>query len=296
MIYSRNIKDRLADGDNRYNITLDNGTSILTPTPVSVSEEGTPINKALLQPIEDRTVWLMNKFDKTDAENLAIGDNTLRDNNNVVGKQNVAIGHNALIYNNTGAKNTVIGHSALSQNVTNFQNVIAIGANCAFHGNNTAHIGNTETLNISFGAGVGTAFTQRSDPRLKENITDADTLICLTDINKLKPKRFKYKNFIKNTQDKHITGFLSTEFKEVFPKAVTSADMVYEDIDDKGDIIFEELENGGYSQKFVEVLNCESIDTSQIVPTLVGAIQELTKQIEVLKQEINFLKNGGVNA
>lgn len=296
MIYSRNIKDRLASGDNRYNITLDKGTSILTPTPVSVSEEGTPINKALLQPIEDRTVWLMNKLDKTDAENLAIGDNTLRDNNNVVGKQNVAIGHNALVYNNTGSKNTVIGHSALSQNVTNFQNVIAIGANCAFHGNNTAHIGNTDTLNISFGAGTGTTFTQRSDPRIKENITDADISICLTDINKLKPKRFKYKEFIKNKQDRHITGFLSTDFKEVFPKAITTANMVYEDIDDNGNLIFEELENGGYKQKLVEVLDCESIDTSQLVPTLVGAIQELTRQVNELKQKLELLKNGGVNA
>lgn len=45
------IKDRVADGDDLYSITTSNGKSKLTPSPNSVSEVGTPINKALLQPL-----------------------------------------------------------------------------------------------------------------------------------------------------------------------------------------------------------------------------------------------------
>lgn len=48
------IKDRVAVGDNKYTMTtLDDGRVQLDPSPDSVQEEGTPINKDLLQPILD---------------------------------------------------------------------------------------------------------------------------------------------------------------------------------------------------------------------------------------------------
>lgn len=59
---SREIKDRVATGDNCFYMeTLADGRIRLTPAPDSVTEAGTDINKALLQPIEDRVVWLMNR-------------------------------------------------------------------------------------------------------------------------------------------------------------------------------------------------------------------------------------------
>lgn len=58
---SRDIKDRVAIGDDCFRITpLDDGRYLLTPAPESVTEAGTDINKGLLQLIEDRVVWLMN--------------------------------------------------------------------------------------------------------------------------------------------------------------------------------------------------------------------------------------------
>lgn len=61
--YSRNIKDRVAIGDNIFSIEeLPDGRYVLTPSPDDVIEEGTDINKALLQLIEDRVVWLMNSI------------------------------------------------------------------------------------------------------------------------------------------------------------------------------------------------------------------------------------------
>lgn len=60
---SRNIKDRIAIGDNCFYMEeLGDGRVMLTPAPDSITETGTDINRALLQPIEDRVVWLMNRI------------------------------------------------------------------------------------------------------------------------------------------------------------------------------------------------------------------------------------------
>ena len=63
MIYvSRDIKDRVALGDNKYYMeTLPDGRVVLTPAPDVVVESGTDINKELLQLMEDRIVLLMNR-------------------------------------------------------------------------------------------------------------------------------------------------------------------------------------------------------------------------------------------
>ena len=63
MIYtSRNIKDRIAIGDNKYYMEqLSDGRVMLTPAPDTVVEQGTDINRELLQIMEDRIVLLMNR-------------------------------------------------------------------------------------------------------------------------------------------------------------------------------------------------------------------------------------------
>lgn len=62
MIYtSREIKDRVAVGDNKYYMEqLSDGRIMLTPAPDTVIEPGTDINRELLQMMEDRIVLLMN--------------------------------------------------------------------------------------------------------------------------------------------------------------------------------------------------------------------------------------------
>ena len=66
MIYtSREIKDRVAIGDNKYRIEeLNDGTGriVLIPAPDRVVEIGTDINRELLQIMEDRIVLLMNRI------------------------------------------------------------------------------------------------------------------------------------------------------------------------------------------------------------------------------------------
>ena len=63
MIYtSREIKDRVALGDNKYYMEqLSDGRIMLTPAPDTIVEEGTDVNRELLQMMEDRIVMLMNR-------------------------------------------------------------------------------------------------------------------------------------------------------------------------------------------------------------------------------------------
>lgn len=62
MVYtSRDIRDRVATGDDCFQVVvIEDGRVKLVPAPDEVVEMGTDINKALLQLIEDRVVWLMN--------------------------------------------------------------------------------------------------------------------------------------------------------------------------------------------------------------------------------------------
>ena len=63
MIYkSRDIKDRVAIGDNKYYMEqLGDGRIMLTPAPDTVLEAGTDVNRELLQLMEDRICLLMNR-------------------------------------------------------------------------------------------------------------------------------------------------------------------------------------------------------------------------------------------
>lgn len=77
----RDIKDRVATGDDCFYIeAVGDGRYRLIPAPDSVIETGSDINKALLQPIEDRVVWLMNRiFDEITSNPFLMSFNDLDD-------------------------------------------------------------------------------------------------------------------------------------------------------------------------------------------------------------------------
>lgn len=58
---AREIKDRVALGDDIFRFEeAGDGRFRLIPSPQEVFESGTPVDKTLLQLMEDRIVWLMN--------------------------------------------------------------------------------------------------------------------------------------------------------------------------------------------------------------------------------------------
>lgn len=76
---AREIKDRIAVGDDCFYLEeVGDGRIRLIAAPNSVTEAGTDINKALLQPIEDRVVWLMNRiFDDITSNPFVMAFNDL---------------------------------------------------------------------------------------------------------------------------------------------------------------------------------------------------------------------------
>ena len=138
--------------------------------------------------------------------------------------------------------------------------------------NRGGHIGNNQMDTISYGNGTGQSFWPRCDPRLKDGIVDADIDRCLADIERLPIKRFSYKPFMRATRDRTVTGFLSTDYKKVFPKQVV------EDRYLAGDEVIED---------------CESIDPSQLIPTLVAAVQALSAEV---KRIHNHTDDAGIAA
>ena len=76
---SRDIKDRIAIGDDCFYMEqLSDGRVRLIPAPDIVVEQGTDINKALLQSMEDRIVWLMNSiFNNISANPFTVNFNSL---------------------------------------------------------------------------------------------------------------------------------------------------------------------------------------------------------------------------
>lgn len=245
---------------------------------------------------------------KLDGGTVAVGGSSMPSN---TGTNNTALGFGSLFANTTGINNTAVGYQALFNTTTTstntalgyragryygsgtdeltsasqcvyvgnssragantISNEIVIGYNAVGYGSNTAHIGNSSVASISFGDGTGTAFTNRSDRRIKENIKDADLQTCYHDIKTLKVRRFKYKDFVKTNGDINLTGFIADEFAEVFPKEIHTNKASFED----GTVIE----------------GCQSIDQSQLLPTLTGAVQYLMIEVENLKKENKYLKD-----
>jgi hypothetical protein len=105
-----------------------------------------------------------------------------------------------------------------------------------------------------------TTYATSSDYRLKENVVEMTG--ALDRVSQLKPSRF---NFIADA-DKTVDGFLAHEVQDIVPEAITGEK---DAVDEEG--------NPKY----------QGIDQSKLVPLLVGAIQELKAEIELLKTQIN---------
>ena len=115
----------------------------------------------------------------------------------------------------------------------------------------------TSTGQIYAGA---TSINSLSDVSLKENIKTLET--GLDEIIKLKPRRFDFKD----DDRKNVAGFIAQEVEEVLPDLVSE-------------------------QKYNETENKKCLKMGDMIPTLVKAIQEQQDQIELLKQEVELLKN-----
>lgn len=134
-----------------------------------------------------------------------------------------------------------------------------------------------------------------SDARLKQNVTDADTSICLKDVNRLKVSRFEYKPFVEGIIDKHRTGWMADDVEKVFKNAVYRRDDTFPELNENGEKVYEEIElEDGTKQKVEKrfvIKDVQHLDMTTIgLPTLWGAVQELSKLVSNLQKEVDSLK------
>ena len=151
--------------------------------------------------------------------------------------------------------------------VSNDRNILKLGHNAdsatkramvVFYYKNSA-VGQIESSNSS------TNYATSSDYRLKENVVDMTGAI--NRVKALAPKRF---NFIVDTDDTTVDGFLAHEAQSVVPEAVTGT---HDEVDDDGNAVM------------------QGIDQSKLVPLLTGALQEALAKIEALEERVDALEN-----
>jgi hypothetical protein len=199
-------------------------------------------------------------FNTTGNYNTASGVNALV--YNTTGSYNTASGYEAL-YNTTGNDNTAMGYQAGS-NLTTGSNNILIGYNAQpsdITVSNEVTIGNSNNNSYRMYAG---AWTVASDARYKHDITDLP--YGLDFILKLRPRQYVYNNSIDN---KITMGFIAQEVQEV---------MKNYNIEDKFNLV-----------KIIEK-DYLGLNTTEIIPVLVKAVQELSVENEELKSRLERLE------
>ena len=105
---------------------------------------------------------------------------------------------------------------------------------------------------------ISTSISALSDERLKENVVDLET--GLTEVMSLKPRRFDWKEG-EGSNAKNVAGFIAQEVETVLPDLID--DFMHDDLDD-----------------------AKSVKMSDMIPTLVKAIQELSTEVEELKAKL----------
>ena len=227
----------------------------------------------------------------TGNNNVAIGDVAL--DANTTASNNTAVGYEALTANTTGTQNTAVGKTAGNNVTTGSGNTLVgyLAKTSASNGENQIVIGKSVTGNgdnkISMGSSSGyiwnsytvnATWTQVSDERTKKNIKSDD--LGLAFINELRPVTFNWKAvdeidpaFIEQSEnigrgDKDtetiIHGLIAQEVKEAMDKV--------------GNSTFNGWEEGQDGQ---------AISREMFITPLIKAVQELSAQVEELKQQLN---------
>jgi hypothetical protein len=200
-------------------------------------------------------------YNTTGNYNTASGSWALR--SNTTGNNNTASGTNALYSNTTGNNNTAMGYLAGSTLTTGSNNIL-IGYNAQPSSatvSDEVTIGNSNNNSYRMYAG---AWTVASDARYKHDITDLP--YGLDFILKLRPRQYVYNNSIDN---KITMGFIAQEVQEV---------MKNYNIEDKFNLV-----------KIIEK-DYLGLNTTEIIPVLVKAVQELSVENEELKSRLERLE------
>lgn len=116
-------------------------------------------------------------------------------------------------------------------------------------------------------------WTVSSDERLKTNIELANLEMCYNTVKNIPLKKYRWRDDVyTNDQvpDRSKLGWIAQDVEQLIPKAVEKRDML------------------GYS-------DCRTLNSDQIIANLYGCVQKLIKDIELLKEEVEIIKESSVN-
>ncbi len=155
-------------------------------------------------------------------------------------------------------------------------------------------------------------WTISSDKRVKENIINADIDICKLVIDDIPLRRYGYNTAIKefsdnNINDVNVLGFIAEEFERYFPKGVTRTvrrltvpkNFMFEDMTniEEESIYIESIIDGNVikiedpNYKTIIIKDFQGLNSSQIIPTLVGAVKKQSILINDLVERIKRLES-----
>jgi len=203
----------------------------------------------------------------TGSFNTASGRSALF--SNATGSSNTASGFNALFFNTTGSSNTATGQSALQSNTTGSGNTALSPRNSA---GSYAPVFNPTTENNRFCMGstavtdayIQVAWTVVSDARDKTNF--APVPHGLEFVKALQPTAYQFRTA---RDSEETNGRVRYGFKAQDVLALEGANPVIVDNEDADKL--------------------RMIDTA-LIPVLVKAIQELSAEVDNLKQQLGALK------
>jgi hypothetical protein len=195
----------------------------------------------------------------TGFDNCAVGKGSCQNTTN--GSGNTAFGVYSGLTFLTGNNNTFIGFSAGDATLLNGSNNTSIGYNAepsTSFASNQITLGNASVTSLRCAV---TSITSLSDERDKDEITDLSA--GLDFINEIKPVSFTWND--RDEEGKHDikdSGFTAQNLKEVQEKYNLSDEL-----------------------KLVNEDNPEKLEASygRLIPVLVKAIQDLSREIEILK-------------
>uniref|UniRef100_A0A6C0KN33 Peptidase S74 domain-containing protein n=1 Tax=viral metagenome TaxID=1070528 RepID=A0A6C0KN33_9ZZZZ len=240
--------------------------------------------------------------------NVSIGNGVLGFNES--GDFNTGIGHNGMINNISGSANSAYGYAALSDNLVGINNT-AIGSSALTYnfGSNNSALGRwagkpldgktnlywdwttclgsqtqaTNSYQVVLGTDLQTVHQffpsqiKSSDPRFQKNSEPCS--LSLNFINKLKPIQFQTLN--SNPIDKTSRTYLGLNAKDV--KAALNSDKDSDKATDKDYALYtNEALRGGFVG--------ETVSYEQLIPAMINAIQDLSKQVEEMKEVIEKFK------
>ena len=212
--------------------------------------------------------------------NTSVGGHSLL--NNTTGYGNTALGASALNTVTTGYGNTALGYNANVNSATRF-NATAIGYGATATADNQVMLGNTSVTSVKAGGTITIVSDGRFKKNIKENVPGLDF------INLLKPVTYNYdihglNKFIGVPEDQKRNGTQDVEKAMANKEKIQYTGFVAQDVEKAANKINYDF-SGIYKPQNDK--DPYGLGYSDFIPSLVKAVQELSKQNDSLRSANN---------